>query len=74
MKTPTKAELTKLAVQALGEGATVEVHKAIFPPARYYAAAKVGVYGDKSIIWAKTERAAKIALAAALRALAEVRK
>ena len=75
MKTPTKKELQELAVRALGEGATVRLrnlpelsvvrpaHYAFAETRRYY----VGEQGD-------TPSAAARALAAALAALAEVRK
>ena len=73
MKTPTKSQLTALAVRALGEGATVEVF--------HYDEGSVWVgraqAGDASEdVYSEMRSKARVvrALAAALGALAEVRK
>lgn len=65
MKTPTERELERLAVEALGEGATVDVH-----------VHSAHAWDSTSVIARVTVNhpEAVIALAAALRALAEVRR
>lgn len=72
MKTPTKKELQQLAVEALGEGATVQIEEFQWetPPWQAMAEGHTAAHFENR----ETEKAAKIALAAALRALAEVRK
>lgn len=86
MKTPTKKELQALAVRALGEGATVRIEPPagrgfpdeciIFGSTAWYAEA--GKPYDDSVdgvnIWYRTRSGTLRALAAALTALAEVRK
>lgn len=73
MKPPTKKELQELAVRALGAGATVEVRRFEWrdgPPWEAVAEATGGAHAEYRDSMSK----AKCALAAALRALAEVRK
>ncbi len=72
MKVPTKRELQKLAVEALGEGATVRVEE--FPwetlPWQAMAEGRTAAHFENH----ETQSVAKRALAAALRALAEVKR
>lgn len=78
MKTPTKKQLQELAVRALGEGARVEITR----PGRYghatppcwYAEAWNMATPPAVNLWADSNEAARRGLAAALAALAEVRK
>lgn len=73
MKPPTKKELQRLAVEALGEGAVVEVETR--SPDDHAARAFGGEAWHPYLgIATDTRHEARIALAAALRALAEVRK
>lgn len=71
MTTPTKKELEQLAVRALGEGATVEIYRwGTGQPWEAKAEAKMSAHFEMGA----TQIAAKLALAAALAALVEVRK
>jgi hypothetical protein len=73
VKTPTKKELQELAVRALGEGVTVRVKHP--RGSKWYMASALADNGIEEVyVWSTTEDRSKRALAAALEALAEVRK
>lgn len=71
MKTPTKRELKRLAVEALGEGATVEIERR---SNGFSGIAASHDSADAYLVDRDSAALAAFALAAALRALAEVRK
>lgn len=70
MKTPTKKQLQELSVRALGEGATVDILELVpdYFRARAWAAA------EEHRVYRDSYDESAVALAAALEALAEVRK
>lgn len=74
MKTRTKKELEKLAVEALVEGATVDDHRTTNHLWGLSAQDADRPRGEEVLVYAREQWRAKIALAAALRALAEVRR